>query len=76
MQSHCFARKKKNDIEAYYGGRIIGRRNIWRDGIMREEIREVIVEMFDTNASIKTGGIDLAVAKIEALYKKQYESYR
>ncbi len=41
---------------------------------MREEIREVIVEMFDTNASIKTGGIDLAVAKIEALYKKKYEA--
>ncbi len=36
---------------------------------MREEIREIIVEMFDTNASIKTGGIDLAVSKIEALYE-------
>ena len=38
---------------------------------MREDIREIIVEMFDTNASIKTGGIDLAVAKLEALYKKK-----
>ena len=46
----------------------------WRYGIMREDIREIIVEMFDTNASIKTGGIDLAVAKIEALYKEKNET--
>ena len=41
---------------------------------MREDIREIIVEMFDTNASIKTDGIDLAVAKIEEFYKKKYEA--
>ncbi len=41
---------------------------------MREDIREIIVDMFDTNASIKTGSIDLAVAKIEALYKKKCET--
>ena len=42
--------------------------------MMREDIKEIIVDMFDTNASIKRGGIDLAVAKIEALYKKEYET--
>jgi hypothetical protein len=41
---------------------------------MSEDIREIIVEMFDTNASIKRGGIDIAVAKIEALYKKKYKT--
>ena len=41
---------------------------------MREDIREIIVEMFDTNAFLKKGGIDLAVAKIEALYKKKCET--
>ncbi len=41
---------------------------------MREAIREIILEMFDTNATIKTGGIDLAVGRIETLYKKKYES--
>ncbi len=52
----------------------MGRRTIWRYGIMREAIREIILEMFDTNATIKTGGIDLAVGRIETLYKKKYES--
>lgn len=41
---------------------------------MREAIREIMLEMFDTNATIKTGGLDLAVGRIEALYKKKYES--